>query len=148
MDYIDINAYNVYLGFKYIPHYMGNHKQPTNPKTLTTPHEEKKQADLFSADRLKAIADGVFAVAMTLLVLELVVPEIKEISNKELARILFSMWPKFLAYVLSFPIAGIYWLIHHNIFNSIRYYLRASGSGHNHINMDWQIRARIYISCF
>ena len=32
------------------------------------------------------------------------------------------MWPKFLVYVLSFLIAGIYWLIHHSIFDAIRYY--------------------------
>ena len=79
-------------------------------------------ASLVPADRLKAIADGVFAVAMTLLVLDLVVPEFKEITNRELTTILLSMWPKFLAYVLSFLIAGVYWIVHHSIFDAIRYY--------------------------
>ena len=99
-------------------------------KTQSAPKPDKnkeavtgeKPRTLISADRLKALADGVFAVAMTLLVLELVVPEIKDISNKELTTILLSMWPKFLAYVLSFLIAGIYWLVHHSIFDAIRYY--------------------------
>jgi uncharacterized membrane protein len=43
--------------------------------------EREKPPSLVSANRLKALADGVFAVAMTLLVLQLVVPEIKDISN-------------------------------------------------------------------
>lgn len=59
---------------------------------------------------------------MTLLVLELVVPQIKEITNQELNKLLLSMWPKFVAYVLSFLIAGLFWLVHHAIFDAIRYY--------------------------
>lgn len=84
--------------------------------------EKENPPPLVSANRLKAIADGVFAVAMTLLVLELVVPEIKGISNKELNGLLLSMWPKFVAYILSFLIAGVFWLVHHTIFDAIRYY--------------------------
>ena len=91
-----------------------------NPPAETT--GKVKPAVMISADRLKAIADGVFAVAMTLLVLELVVPVLKEPSNRELTSVLLSMWPKFLAYVLSFLIAGIYWLVHHVIFDAIKYY--------------------------
>ncbi len=101
---------------------MEKPQQPPNPGQTKNTGEPVKPPPLISADRLKAIADGVFAVAMTLLVLELVVPEIKDITNKELTGILLSMWPKFVAYVLSFLIAGIYWLIHHSIFDAIRYY--------------------------
>jgi len=92
------------------------------PKPGVNPTEEEEPTGLISADRLKALADGVFAVAMTLLVLELVVPEIMDPSNRELTSVLFSMWPKFLAYILSFLIAGIYWLVHHTIFDAIKYY--------------------------
>ena len=77
---------------------------------------------LIPVDRLKGLADGVFAVAMTLLVLELAIPEIKDPTNRELTQTLFSMWPKFIAYVLSFLIAGIFWLVHHSIFDAIKYY--------------------------
>ena len=90
----------------------------------STEHAQEKESSngLIGSDRLKAIADGVFAVAMTLLVLELVVPEVIHPSERELINILLSMWPKFLAYVLSFLIAGIFWIVHHTIFDAIRYY--------------------------
>jgi uncharacterized membrane protein len=101
---------------------MDSPQHPPNPGTKRDAEISDKPSSRVSADRLKALADGIFAVAMTLLVLELVVPEIKDISNKELTGILLSMWPKFLAYVLSFLIAGIYWLIHHSIFDAIKYY--------------------------
>lgn len=74
-----------------------------------------------SPDRLKALADGVFAIVMTLLVLELGVEEIANTSaNKELIHGLFEMWPKFLIYGLSFLILGIFWVIHHVLFDIIK----------------------------
>lgn len=74
-----------------------------------------------SPDRLKALADGVFAIAMTLLVLELSVEEIAKTSaNKELVHGIFEMWPKFLIYGLSFLILGIFWVIHHVLFDFIK----------------------------
>jgi len=77
---------------------------------------------LIPVDRLKSIADGVFAVAMTLLVLDLTIPVTGDVSNTELTRALLSMWPKLVVYLLSFLIVGIYWLIHHIIFDNIRFY--------------------------
>ncbi len=74
-----------------------------------------------SPDRLKALADGVFAIVMTLLVLELGVEEIAKTSaNKELIHGLLEMWPRFLIYGLSFLILGIFWVIHHVIFDAIK----------------------------
>lgn len=74
-------------------------------------------------ERLKALADGVFAIVMTLLVLELGVPVIAETSaHKGLGQGLLEMWPKFLIYGLSFLILGIFWLIHHLIFDAIKRY--------------------------
>jgi len=101
---------------------MDSSGQSTNQRRSANTSEKEEAVELISADRLKALADGVFAVAMTLLVLELVIPELKEHSNRELSSVLLSMWPKFLAYVLSFLIAGIYWLVHHVIFDAIKYY--------------------------
>jgi uncharacterized membrane protein len=69
--------------------------------------------------RLQALADGVFAIAMTLLVLELAVPAM---VAGELADALLEMWPEFLMYTLSFLVLGVYWLIHHMVFDSIRRY--------------------------
>ena len=71
------------------------------------------------ASRLSALADGVFAIAMTLLVLELAVPVV---AAEELAEALREMWDEFLMYGLSFLVLGVYWLIHHMVFDSIRRY--------------------------
>ncbi len=67
-------------------------------------------------DRLNTLADGVFAIAMTLLVLELGVPAV---TAGELAAALGEMWPEFLMYALSFLVLGMYWLMHHMIYDSI-----------------------------
>lgn len=59
--------------------------------------------------RVIAISDAVFGVAMTLLVLEIKVPEV-EGSDKDLAMAFFNLMPKFLVYFLSFMTAGIFWM--------------------------------------
>lgn len=63
-----------------------------------------------SAGRIDAISDAVFGVAMTLLVLEIKVPEFEEhITELELAAAFWALMPKFLVYFLSFMTAGIFW---------------------------------------
>jgi uncharacterized membrane protein len=84
--------------------------------------KEQKTYQRITADRQKALADGVFAIVMTLLVLELAIPEIHGSSNHELTQALGSMWPKFVAYTLSFFVLGVFWLIHHILFDTITYY--------------------------
>lgn len=59
--------------------------------------------------RMIAISDAVFGVAMTLLVLEIKVPEI-EGTDKDLAMAFLKLMPKFLVYFLSFITAGIFWM--------------------------------------
>jgi uncharacterized membrane protein len=73
------------------------------------------------AQRLTALADGVFAIAMTLLVLELAVPVVTE-EGADLGELLLEMWPEFLMYALGFLVLGVYWIIHHMIFESIERY--------------------------
>jgi uncharacterized membrane protein len=67
-------------------------------------------------NRLEAFSDGVFAIVITLLILEIKVPHV-DISNlnQELIRII----PKFLSFVLSFIIIGVYWVSHHNMMHFI-----------------------------
>lgn len=71
-----------------------------------------------STTRLEAFSDGVFAVAITLLVLNLQVPQLA--STSELVSRLGELWPKLLSYALSFVIVGIYWVAHHNTFHYIQ----------------------------
>ncbi len=83
----------------------------------------KSTGPMVPPERLQALADGVFAIVMTLLVLELGVPVIAESSaHKGLAQGLLEMWSKLLIYALSFLILGIFWLIHHIIFDAIKRY--------------------------
>lgn len=63
-----------------------------------------------STSRIEAISDGVFAVAMTLLVLDIRVPISESIQTEaELAHAFVALIPKFLIYFLSFMTAGIFW---------------------------------------
>jgi uncharacterized membrane protein len=76
-------------------------------------------------DRIVNLTDGVFAIAITLLVLDLKVPNISEnLVVTELPSDLLALWPKYLGYLLSFVVISIFWTIHHSIFRGIRSYDR------------------------
>lgn len=62
--------------------------------------------------RLETLSDGVFAIAMTLLVLDLKVPGAAE----PVLRAITTQWPVFVSYVLSFVILGIFWIGQHFMF--------------------------------
>ncbi len=68
--------------------------------------------------RLEAFSDGVFAIAITLLALELKVPH--ESGSKELAAQLAHEWPSYFAFVTSFFTVLIMWVHHHSIFRLVR----------------------------
>ena len=67
-----------------------------------------------SKGRLEAFSDGVIAILITIMVLELKVP-----SQADLAALL-PLAPVFLSYVLSFVFLGIYWNNHHHLFQATR----------------------------
>jgi uncharacterized membrane protein len=69
--------------------------------------------------RLEAFSDGVIAIAITLLVLEIKVPHLEDGTPAELWRALGAQWPVYLGYVISFFTIGIMWANHHTIFHSI-----------------------------
>ncbi len=66
--------------------------------------------------RLETFADGVFAIAITLLVLEIHVPE----GKADLGAAVLAQWPSFAAYVVSFLTIGVMWVSHHQMFTAIR----------------------------
>jgi uncharacterized membrane protein len=68
-------------------------------------------------DRLVAFSDGVFAIAITLLVLSLEVPHV---SDGKLGEALRDIWPQLFTYGLSFVVIGAYWMGHHKMFRSLR----------------------------
>jgi len=72
--------------------------------------------DIVSSARLETFADGVFAIAITLLVLEIHIPE----AGENVGKALLGQWPSFLAYVTSFLTIGTIWADHHRLFTVIR----------------------------
>jgi hypothetical protein len=67
--------------------------------------------------RIEAFSDGVFAIAITLLVLEIQVPHAEE--GASLFDALLGLWPSYLAYAISFLQIGVVWANHHNRFGYI-----------------------------
>jgi TMEM175 potassium channel family protein len=67
--------------------------------------------------RVEAFSDGVFAIAITLLVLELAVPKLR--ASESLWSALGEQWPSYAAYVVSFLVIGIIWANHHTVFTLI-----------------------------
>ena len=64
--------------------------------------------------RLEAFSDGVIAIIITIMVLEIKVPHGEHLSD------LIPLWPIFLSYVLSFANVGIYWTNHHHLLHTIK----------------------------
>jgi uncharacterized membrane protein len=82
--------------------------------------------------RIEAFSDGVFAIAITLLVLELKVPPASSVhSISDLWNGLYHLWPSYFAFTLSFGILLVSWVNHHFLFNildkSSRPFLYANG---------------------
>jgi TMEM175 potassium channel family protein len=78
---------------------------------MTSGHDSQESA------RLEAFSDGVFAIAITLLILELKVPHPGE---GPLRTRLAEQWPSYAAFLTSFATIGIMWLNHHRVFQLIR----------------------------
>ena len=68
--------------------------------------------------RLEAFSDGVLAIVITLLAIELRPPEVEE--RQTLASALWEQWPSYLAYLLAFAQIGVIWLNHHRLFDQVR----------------------------
>jgi uncharacterized membrane protein len=73
-------------------------------------------------NRIEAFSDGVFAIAITLLVLELKVPHMshEDGSNAGLLWALLDLWPSYMALLVSFVTILIMWISHHRLFELIR----------------------------
>jgi uncharacterized membrane protein len=70
-----------------------------------------------TTSRIEAFSDGVFAIAITLLVLEIHVPEDPE---NGLGQALLDQWPAYASYVVSFFIIGIIWVNHRAVFDHLQ----------------------------
>lgn len=76
----------------------------------------ERQAD---PERVMTFTDGVFAIIITILVLEISVPS--DLSEQSLREALDEMGPTLIAWVISFMITGMYWVWHRDLFNKIQW---------------------------
>ena len=91
-----------------------------NQENADNSQETKKKKALHGVpgnERIAALSDGVFAIVITLLVLELTVPQV---DVADLPQALFETIPKVLSHIVSFVVLGIYWVGHHNMFQHIQ----------------------------
>jgi uncharacterized membrane protein len=73
-----------------------------------------------SKHRIEALVDGIFAVAMTLLVIELRLPEHLG-SDAQLHEALLELLPNFGSWMVSFVVLGVFWMANHRIYSHVRH---------------------------
>ena len=73
----------------------------------------------FQLERMILFSDAVFAIAITLLVIEMKIPEIEIPDERLLLGSLVHLIPKFVGFVISFLIIGLYWTVHHRLFGYV-----------------------------
>jgi len=90
------------------------HKTP-----VTSDHRPEQQG----LDRITFFSDGVFAIAITLLALEIRLPvPTVNLNDDELATALVAIWPKYMSFLISFLVIGFFWISHHRKFHFILRY--------------------------
>ena len=83
-------------------------------------HEDDEAAEDEGIGRILALSDGVFAIAITLLIITIAIPATT--SDAGLPKALLALWPRYLAYVLSFLVIARFWVTHHLAFRLIARY--------------------------
>ncbi|MGZ7210312.1 MAG: TMEM175 family protein [Methanobacterium sp.] len=84
-------------------------------------HDPEGSNQYFNKNRINTLVDGIFTIAMTLLVLNLVVPHFTgQINNSQLLNSLYQILPIFFSLVLSFLLLAMFWYFHHRIYNQIK----------------------------
>jgi uncharacterized membrane protein len=93
-------------------------RKPSNPlyDSSDSIHSRTKEQDIMPKQRVEAFSDGVFAVAITLLVLGFKSPAAAPPNFQKMA---LALWSPLMAYILSFVIVGVYWVAHHAFFGFV-----------------------------
>lgn len=84
--------------------------------------DKKLKYEIPGTNRIEAFSDGVFAIVITLLVFQLQTPEIKNRENwAELFYALYGLMPKIIGIVISFFFVAVFWISHHQFFNTLNF---------------------------
>lgn len=79
---------------------------------------KRREGNEVEFSRIVAFSDGVFAIAITLLVLNLTIE--KGFSGSKLTEELLNNWDNLVAYGISFAVIGRFWIVHHRFFSEVR----------------------------
>lgn len=82
----------------------------------------KQQESGLSFERVVFFSDAVFAIVITLLVLEIKTPHLEVQSESALNHALLELLPRIIGFIISFLIVGLMWIEHHRIFRYIAHY--------------------------
>jgi uncharacterized membrane protein len=96
---------------------------PIESHLMSTPEPTNEPKHKVSEDpsRITALTDGVIAIAITLLVLDIAVPEIPDaLVDEDLGNALWDLRPQVFGFILSFWVIGYYWLGHRLVFSNLR----------------------------
>jgi TMEM175 potassium channel family protein len=104
---------------------MNKSKQKNRKTPILRPAVRKDEQfdDKLGLERILFFSDAVFAIAITLLVLEIRLPTSSSVhSDASLGILLTEMWQHYMAYLISFLVIGTFWIAHHRKFRYIRRY--------------------------
>ena len=87
-----------------------------HPADTALDHHDRTE---FQLERLILFTDAVFAIAITLLVIEIRVPELHHATESDAVQGLLRLIPKFIGFFISFFVIAIYWVAHHRIFRFV-----------------------------
>ena len=84
---------------------------------MSSSHHDDPLAHHTDTQRLEAFSDAVFAIAITLLIIEIGVPHVE--AQGSLTEALLDLWPSYFGYAVSFLTIGVMWINHHHMFKDI-----------------------------
>lgn len=88
-------------------------------------HMSNAHEDSLGLERIIFFSDAVIAIAITLLVLEIKIPQLDgQVTAARLTGLVLNLWPKYLGYAVSFWVIALHWMAHQRLFRFIRAYDR------------------------